>query len=90
MSIESVSHETRVFEPTEAFKQKAVVSGMAHYNALCAEAAADYEGFWAKLARELLVWHKPFTKTLTTAKHPSTNGLKTANSMSLPTVWTSI
>ncbi|MEK9939409.1 MAG: acetate--CoA ligase, partial [Methylotenera sp.] len=34
------------------------------YQALCAEAAADYEGFWAKLARELLVWHKPFSKTL--------------------------
>ena len=70
MSIESVSHETRVFEPSEAIKQKAVVSGMAAYNALCAEAAADYEGFWAKLARELLVWHKPFTKTLNESQAP--------------------
>jgi len=64
MSIESVLHENRIFEPSEAFKQQANVSGMAAYNALCAEAAADYEGFWAKLARELLVWNKPFTKTL--------------------------
>ena len=70
MSIESVSHETRVFEPSEAFKQKAIVSGMAAYNAICAEAAADYEGFWAKLARELLVWHKPFTKTLNESQAP--------------------
>ncbi len=70
MSIESVSHETRVFEPSEAFKKQAVISGMAHYHALCAEAAADYEGFWAKLARELLVWHKPFTKTLNDSKAP--------------------
>ena len=70
MSIESVSHETRVFEPSEAFKQKAIVSGMAAYNKLCAEAAADYEGFWAKLARELLVWHKPFTKTLNESQAP--------------------
>ena len=70
MSIESVSHETRVFEPSEAFKKQAVVSGMAAYNALCAEAAADYEGFWAKLARELLLWHKPFTKTLNESKAP--------------------
>ena len=70
MSIESVSHETRVFEPSEAFKKQAAVSGMAAYKALCAEAAADYEGFWAKLARELLLWHKPFTKTLNDSQAP--------------------
>ena len=70
MAIESVSHESRVFEPSEAFKKQAVVSGMAAYNALCAEATADYEGFWAKLARELLVWHKPFTKTLNDSAAP--------------------
>ncbi len=64
MSIESVSHENRRFEPSAAFKKNANVSGMDAYNALCAEAEQDYEGFWAKLARELLVWDKPFTKTL--------------------------
>ncbi len=64
MSIESVLHENRVFEPSDAFKKQANVSGMDAYRALCAEAAKDYEGFWAKLARELLIWHKPFTKTL--------------------------
>ena len=64
MSIESVSHENRSFEPSAAFKKNANVSGMGAYNALCAEAEQDYEGFWAKLARELLVWDKPFTKTL--------------------------
>lgn len=70
MSIESVLHENRVFEPSDAFKQQATVSGMAAYNALCEEAAADYEGFWAKLARELLIWHKPFTKTLNESNAP--------------------
>ena len=70
MSIESISHETRVFEPSEAFKKQAVISGMAAYKALCAEAEANYEGFWAKLARELLVWHKPFTKTLNDSQAP--------------------
>ena len=64
MSIESVLHENRIFEPSAAFKQKATISGMDAYHALCAEAEKDYEGFWAKLARELLVWSKPFTKTL--------------------------
>lgn len=64
MSIESVLTETRVFEPSTDFVNAANVSGMQAYQQLCAEAASDYEGFWAKLARELLVWHKPFTKTL--------------------------
>jgi acetyl-CoA synthetase len=64
MSIESVLHENRIFEPSSAFKENAAISGMDAYNALCAEAERDYEGFWAKLARELLIWDKPFTKTL--------------------------
>ena len=70
MSIESVLHENRVFEPSETFKQQANVSGMAAYNALCAEFNSDYTGAWAKLARELLVWSKPFTKTLNEDKAP--------------------
>ncbi len=64
MSIESVLHENRVFEPSADFAKNATVSGMSAYNALCKEATDDYQGFWAKLARELLVWNKPFTKTL--------------------------
>ena len=64
MSIESVLHENRVFEPSSDFAKNATVSGMSAYNALCKEATDDYQGFWAKLARELLVWSKPFTKTL--------------------------
>ena len=70
MAIESVLTENRVFHPSEAFKAQANVSGLDAYNALCAEAEADYEGFWAKLARELLVWHKPFTKTLNESEAP--------------------
>ncbi|HSH54973.1 MAG TPA: acetate--CoA ligase [Methylotenera sp.] len=70
MSIESVLTETRVFEPSAEFVKSANVSGMQAYQKLCAEAEADYEGFWAKLARELLVWHKPFTKTLNESNAP--------------------
>ena len=70
MSIESVLHENHVFEPSEAFKQQANVSGMAAYQALCAEFESDYTGTWAKLARELLVWSKPFTKTLNDSQAP--------------------
>lgn len=70
MSIESVLHENRVFEPSKAFKQQATVSGMDAYNKLCAEFDADYVGTWAKLAHELLVWSKPFSKTLNEEKAP--------------------
>jgi acetyl-CoA synthetase len=64
MSIKSVLQENRFFEPSAEFVKSANVSGMSAYNALCQQATDDYEGFWAKLARELLVWSKPFTKTL--------------------------
>jgi acetyl-CoA synthetase len=70
MAIESVLTETRIFEPHPDFVKQAHVSGMDAYNALCQEAERDYEGFWAKLARELLVWHKPFTKTLNKSHAP--------------------
>jgi hypothetical protein len=53
-SIESTLVENRVFEPTEATVKDARVSGMAAYHALCAEADKDFEGFWARLARETL------------------------------------
>ena len=69
-SIEFVVTETRIFEPSEALKKNAAVSGMAAYKALCDEAEGDYEGFWARLARELLVWHKPFTEVLDESKAP--------------------
>ena len=56
--------EARVFAPSAQFVKEANISGMAAYDALCAEAQHDYEAFWARLARENLVWQKPFTKTL--------------------------
>ena len=43
---------------------------MAGYDALCAEAERDYEGFWARLARENLTWNKPFTHTLDESNAP--------------------
>ncbi|MGZ5201096.1 MAG: acetate--CoA ligase [Telluria sp.] len=62
--------ENRIFPPPADFAAKATVSGMAAYDKLCAEAAADYEGFWARLARESLDWHKPFTKVLDESNAP--------------------
>ncbi len=69
-SIESTLVENRVFEPTAATVKAARVSGMAAYQALCDEADKDFEGFWARLARETLTWNKPFTKTLDSSNAP--------------------
>ncbi|MBK1683156.1 acetate--CoA ligase [Rhodoferax fermentans] len=69
-AIESVLVENRVFEPSEATVKAARISGMDAYNALCAEAANDFEGFWARLARENVVWNKPFTKVLDESNAP--------------------
>ncbi len=69
-SIESVMNETRIFEPVESFKAQANVKGMEGYRALCEQAEKDYEGFWAGLARELLVWKKPFAKVLDESNAP--------------------
>ena len=56
--------------PPASAVQGAHVSGMAAYNALCAEAEADYEGYWARLAREFVSWKKPFTQTLDSSTSP--------------------
>ena len=39
-------------------------------DALYAEAERDFEGFWARLARENLAWHKPFTQALDESNAP--------------------
>ena len=69
-SIESTLVENRVFPPSDATVKAARISGMGAYNALCAEAASDYEGFWARLARENLSWKKPFTEVLDESQAP--------------------
>ena len=69
-TIESVLQEKRVFPPAPAFIQQANVSGMEAYRKLCAEADRDFEGYWARLARELLAWHKPFAKILDESNPP--------------------
>jgi len=69
-AIESVLVENRVFPPPEDAVKRARISGMEAYEALCDEAEKDFEGFWARLARENLAWTRPFTKTLDESKAP--------------------
>src|SRR4051812_38736639 len=69
-NIESVLVEKRVFPPKSDFVKQANISGMDAYRKLVAEAEKDFEGFWARLARETLLWSKLFTKTLDETKAP--------------------
>ena len=59
-----------LYQPSEAFAKNAHVSGMAAYQALCKEAETDYEGYWGRLAKELITWKKPFTKVLNESNAP--------------------
>jgi len=64
MSQASTATELPVYYPSDATVAAAAVSGMPAYEKLCAQAEADYEGFWAERARELITWKQPFTKVL--------------------------
>jgi len=68
--IETVLVENRVFPPPESFVRQATVAGMDQYRALCADAERDHAGFWARLAREQLLWHEPFTRALDDSQAP--------------------
>src|SRR2546427_2995650 len=62
--IESVLHEERVFQPPNAFAEKAHVKSMAELEALRTEASADAEKFWARLAESELHWFKEWDTVL--------------------------
>ena len=64
MSIESINTENRVFNPSNEATENANVSGMKSYATLVNKFKNDYQGAWADLAKELLIWNKPFTKIL--------------------------
>ena len=65
VQIDHLLHESRQFPPDPAFQSTAVASPE-----LYAAAAADRLGFWADQARELIHWHKPFTRTLDWSNPP--------------------
>ena len=60
----------KLYAPPEAFAKQANISGIAAYDKLCAEAAADYEGYWGRLGKEFITWKKPFTKVLDESERP--------------------
>ncbi|MEO8278800.1 MAG: acetate--CoA ligase [Ideonella sp.] len=62
--------DTTFYPPPAALAAAAHVSGMAAYDKLCAEAEADFEAYWARLAREFITWKKPFTQVLDSSNAP--------------------
>src|SRR5690606_28164580 len=70
-TIESVLVENRVFPPFPDLVKNANISGMEAYQALCREAEQSPDAFWGRLARENLVWDKPFSKVLDESQAPS-------------------
>ncbi|MDP1902126.1 MAG: acetate--CoA ligase [Rubrivivax sp.] len=62
--------ELKTHLPPASLVASARVSGMAAYQALVDEAGRDYEGYWARLAREFVTWKTPFTQVLDSSKAP--------------------
>ncbi len=62
-NIESLQHEDRVFPPPPDFLAKAHIKSMEELEQLRAEASADPEAFWSRMAEELH-WFKRWDRVL--------------------------
>lgn len=69
-SIESVLKEKRLFQPPEALAEAATIGNMASYLKLAAEAEAQPEQFWGRLANQELHWFSPFQEVLNWSNPP--------------------
>jgi acetyl-CoA synthetase len=65
VNIETLLHESRRFAPTPEFAAETAATPE-----LYTEAEKDPAAFWADQARNLLHWHKPFTKSLDWSNPP--------------------
>jgi len=65
VNIETLLHESRRFAPTPEFAAETAATPE-----LYTEAQKDPAAFWADQARNLLHWHKPFTKSLDWSNPP--------------------
>ena len=61
---------TKLYPPPAEMARTAHVPGFGAYEALVAEADADHQAFWARLAREFITWKKPFTQVLDDSNAP--------------------
>ncbi|TFC81900.1 acetate--CoA ligase [Cryobacterium sp. TMS1-20-1] len=65
VNIDTLLHESRRFPPTPEFAAETAAT-----SELYTEAQKDPATFWADQARNLLHWHKPFTKSLDWSNPP--------------------
>ncbi|RZL96206.1 MAG: acetate--CoA ligase [Variovorax sp.] len=70
MSQSDSPQDPKQYPPPESLTRSAHIPGRAAYDALVAEAEADYEGYWARLAREFVEWKTPFTTVLDSKQAP--------------------
>ena len=59
-TLDALLSETRTFAPPAAFAATTLLGDRRFHD----EAAADWQAFWARQARELISWTKPFSKVL--------------------------
>jgi len=64
VNISALQTETRVFPPPKEFSRQARVKSMAEYRKLYRESIDHPEKFWARQAKEELVWFTPWKKVL--------------------------
>ena len=63
-NITSLSQETRVFPPSKEFSKRAHIRSMSEYRKLYNESIKSPEKFWAKQAKNEVVWFAPWKKVL--------------------------
>ncbi|MEM8953661.1 MAG: acetate--CoA ligase [Verrucomicrobiota bacterium] len=68
-NIESHLEESRVFEPPNAFSQKARIQNLSDYKTLYQKSIDDPEGFWSREAAEL-TWQKTWDQVLDWSNPP--------------------
>ena len=63
-NITSLQHENRVFKPSKEFSKRAHIKSLAQYKKLYNESIKSPEKYWAKQAKNELVWFKPWKTVL--------------------------
>ena len=63
-NITSLSQEQRFFSPAKDFSKCAHIKSLAEYRKLYNESIRSPEKFWGKMAKDELVWFKPWKKVL--------------------------
>ncbi|MDG1462130.1 MAG: acetate--CoA ligase [Gammaproteobacteria bacterium] len=69
-NIESILNEERLFSPSAEFVAKSRIQKEA-LDARYAKAAEDPEGYWANMARDLILWDQPWKTTLDSSNAPN-------------------